>query len=74
MRYEIIENFLSEDECKSIIEMSKSRLQISTAWNVELGRSEVTDYRRSEQTYFLIGENQIVKDIEQRIADYTSFQ
>jgi prolyl 4-hydroxylase len=72
MRYKIIDNFLSNNECEDIIEMTRARLQASTAWNVEKGISEITDYRKSEQTYCMIGENDIVKNIEQRIADFTS--
>ena len=32
----------------------------------------MTDYRRSEQTYFLVGENKTVRDVEQRISTITN--
>ncbi len=71
MRYKIIEGFLSSDECKGVIESAKTRLHVSTAWNVKEGRSEISDYRRSEQMYYQIGENQLIRDIEQRVSSYT---
>src|ERR1041384_5781745 len=71
MRYALVENFLTVDECREIIEISKSRLQPSTVWNVSQGISEKSDYRTSEFVYFFVNENPLVGKIEQRIAEFT---
>lgn len=71
MRYRIIDNFLTEQECQQIIEMAKPRLERSTGWDVEKGMATVTDYRNSSQMYFRNAENELIARIEQRIADET---
>lgn len=71
MRYKIIDNFLSDEECMNIIGMSKMRLTPSTTWNVEAAKSDLSDYRQSEQTFFAAQENSFIQQIEQRIADVT---
>ncbi len=56
-----------------IIEMAKSRLTPSTSWNVKKGKSEVSNYRISDQMFFTVGENDFIRCIEERIADITGF-
>jgi prolyl 4-hydroxylase len=73
LQYKIVDNFLKSEECKTIIEMAKSRLTPSTSWNVKKGVSEITNYRISDQMFFTIGENYLVRCIEDRIADITGF-
>jgi len=69
MRCEIIDGFLTTEECKSIIDMARPRLIPSYTWSVADGMSTHSDYRISEQMFFSIGENYIIKNIEQRIAE-----
>lgn len=73
MQYKILDNFLKPGECKMLIKMAKSRLTPSTSWNVKKGMSEVSDYRISDQMFFMIGENDLIRCIEKRIADITGF-
>jgi prolyl 4-hydroxylase len=54
-----------------LIEMAKSRLTPSTSWNVKKGKSEINDYRSSDQMFFTVGENTLIKCIEEKIAAIT---
>lgn len=71
MRYKIIDDFLSAEECKQLIEMSTTYLAKSSTWDVEKGQAAYSDYRQSEQMFFQQGANPLVKMIEDRIAKAT---
>ena len=71
MQCRIFEDFLTEDQCIDLIEMSRNRLEKSLAWDVKEGKSVPDDYRNSEQTFYQVSENDLVKQIEQKIADVT---
>jgi prolyl 4-hydroxylase len=71
LRYVTIDGFLDSQECKTLIEMAIPRLAPSTTWSQRSGRSRISDYRRSHQTFFKQGENELVSRIEQKIADIT---
>jgi prolyl 4-hydroxylase len=71
MRYEIINDFLTPDECNQIITMAKTRLAQSYTWDVVTASSKVNDYRKSEQMFFNTRENPLVASIEERIAQLT---
>lgn len=71
MRYEILTDFLSQDECNQLITLAKSRLATSYTWDVTTGSSIVNEYRKSEQMFFNIRENQLIASIEERIANLT---
>lgn len=71
MRYQVIDNFLTPEECQQMIEMAKPRLQDSTGWDVEKGQNTKTDYRNSSQMWFGRNENELIERIEKRIADVT---
>lgn len=73
MRYELLDNFLSQDECNYIINAAKTRLDKSYTWDVQTGSSIINDYRQSDQMFFNIRENPIVAGIEERIATITGF-
>jgi len=72
MRCEIIDNFLSANECESIIEMSKNRLQASTTLNPDTGYDQTNNFRVSDQMYFRIAENSLINNIESRISAKTN--
>ena len=71
MRLRIIENFLTQEQCNQFIELAKNRLQKSLAWDVATGSSKEDAYRNSEQTFFSLGENELVREIEQKIESIT---
>lgn len=71
MRYEILPDFLSSEECNQLITMAKTRLNTSYTWDVTTGTSIVNEYRKSEQMFFNIRENPMIKDIEERISRLT---
>jgi prolyl 4-hydroxylase len=72
MRYQILDNFLSKEECEQLIELAKPKLEPSTSWDIKIASARITDYRTSEQMYFTLGENELVRSIEERIAQLTS--
>jgi prolyl 4-hydroxylase len=68
MRFQIIDGFLSKEECSQIIELARPKLTPSTGWDIKTASARVTDYRTSEQMYFQRGENELVSKIEDRIS------
>jgi len=70
-RYQIIEHFLTDQECMQLIAISGPRLVPSEGWSVDAGKSEITSYRTSKQVFFVRRENQLIADIEKRIAMLT---
>lgn len=73
MRYELLDNFLTPDECNFIINAAKSRLDTSYTWDVATGSSIVNEYRKSEQMFFNLRENPLIANIEERIAQLTGY-
>lgn len=71
MRYKIIDSFLSAKECSEVISLAKERLAPSETWSVENGRSELSDYRQSEQMFFAPQETDLIKEIEARMVNAT---
>jgi prolyl 4-hydroxylase len=69
MRYEIIENFLSKQECDQLIASAKDKLVASTTLDPVSGAYETNSFRQSDQMYFRLGETPLVADIEKRISD-----
>lgn len=52
-----------------IIDMARPRLETSTTWNPRKGTLQISDYRRNDQMFFKLGENETIRHIEQKIAD-----
>lgn len=67
VRYQIIDNFLTVDECLQLIEVARPKLEKSGSWSLETASTQYSDYRISEHTYFYTGENDLVRTIESRI-------
>jgi prolyl 4-hydroxylase len=65
----VIEEYLSSEECASIIEMARNKLRPSTVWNVLKGESVVSDYRNSEQGWFRFHGNELVTLLERRLSE-----
>ena len=69
MHYLIIERFLSEEDCDSIIALAKSRqLERSKGFDLADGVQRESDYRTSFQLWLYRHEAGLVADIERRIA------
>jgi prolyl 4-hydroxylase len=66
-----IDGFLDRQQCRALIEMATPRLAPSTTWSQRSGRSRISAYRRSHQTFFKHGENELVGRIEKKIAEIT---
>ncbi|MCS6944759.1 MAG: 2OG-Fe(II) oxygenase [Sutterellaceae bacterium] len=62
-------NLLAAEECDALIEMARPRLQRSTVVNAETGAYDVHEARTSRGTYFERGENDLIRRIENRIAE-----
>ena len=73
MRYELIPDFLTADECNALIVIAKSRLQPSYTWDVTTGTSIINEYRKSEQMFFTMRESPLIASIEERIANLTGY-
>lgn len=67
----VYENFLSEVECAFLIYMSQGKLTRSTVVSEKDGSSVVHPNRTSQGTFFQIGENPIIKYIEEKISKVT---
>jgi prolyl 4-hydroxylase len=66
-------NLLSADECEQMIEMSRGKLGRSSVVNNETGAYDIHPHRTSYGTYFDRGENDLIRRIEQRIADLVQY-
>lgn len=61
----VLEDVLNEDECEALIALSKNRLQRS-----KVGKTrDVEELRTSSGMFFEEGENEIIEQIEHRIAE-----
>jgi prolyl 4-hydroxylase len=67
----LLDNFMSHDECDAFCELSKSTLTKSTVVDDATGDSVNHEHRISLGTYFTLGQNDLVKKIETRIAEVT---
>lgn len=70
MRYEVIDNFLTPEECDRMIELAKPRMSKSKVWKIENGKEEDDDsHRRSEQCWLGLSESMFVGGLERRISE-----
>jgi prolyl 4-hydroxylase len=67
----VLNDFLSAEECESLIEQARPRLQRARTVDVA-GRQQIDARRTSEGMFFAIGETPLVQRIEQRIASMLS--
>lgn len=73
MQQAIISNFLKESECQQLIEMARPSLSLSAGYNVLDGTNFVSDYRTSEHMFLQKRQNNLVSNIEEKVAQYTRF-
>jgi len=69
----VYEDFLSEVECALLIWMAQDRLKRSTVVNNENGGAYVDQNRTSHGMAFTVGENSLIKHIEEKISKITGF-
>lgn len=67
----LLDNFMTHEECDAFRELSKSTLTKSTVVDDATGDSVNHEHRISLGTYFTLGQNDLVKKIETRIAEVT---
>ena len=67
----LLDNFMTHDECDAFCELSKSTLTKSTVVDDTTGAHVGHEHRTSMGTYFSLGQNDLVKRIEARIAEIT---
>ncbi len=67
----LLDNFMTPEECDDFCELSKSTLTKSTVVDDATGASVGHEHRTSLGTHFTLGQNDLVKKIEARIAEIT---
>ncbi|XP_030524066.1 probable prolyl 4-hydroxylase 10 [Rhodamnia argentea] len=67
----VYHNFLSENECKYLIEIAEPHMHKSTVVDSATGKSKDSRVRTSSGTFLKRGRDKIIRDIEKRIADFT---
>ncbi|CAN1226424.1 Probable prolyl 4-hydroxylase 10 [Linum perenne] len=67
----VYHNFLSKDECEYLISLAKPHMVKSTVVDSETGKSKDSRVRTSSGTFLARGRDKVVRDIEQRIADFS---
>jgi prolyl 4-hydroxylase len=68
----LLDHFMTDAECDELCELSKGTLTKSTVVDDATGNSVDHAQRISQGTYFTIGQNKLVKRIEQRISEVTN--
>ncbi|KAL5122541.1 putative prolyl 4-hydroxylase 10 [Glycine soja] len=64
-------NFLTKEECEHLINIAKPNMRKSTVIESETGMSIESRVRTSSGTFLARGRDKIVRNIENRIADFT---
>ena len=67
----LLDNFMTHDECDAFCALSKSTLTKSNVVDDATGAHVGHEHRTSLGTYFTLGQNDLVKKIEARIAEIT---
>ncbi|CDP15792.1 unnamed protein product [Coffea canephora] len=71
-RASIFHNFLSKEECEYLINLAKPRMSRSKVLDPNTGQTGHSSSRTSTGMHLKRGHDEVVRDIERRIADYTS--
>ncbi|PWA61999.1 Oxoglutarate/iron-dependent dioxygenase [Artemisia annua] len=67
----IYHNFLSQEECEHLINIAKPHMEKSTVVDSVTGKSKDSRVRTSSGTFLDRGQDETVRAIEKRIADFT---
>lgn len=73
MQSVIIPNFLTEDQCKELIELGRPHVKGSTSFNSGSGSEQYSDHRTSKHTFLNRKCTPLVTKIEERVAEQTGF-
>jgi prolyl 4-hydroxylase len=65
----VLGGFLSDEECSGLMDLARPRLARSETVQNATGGSEVNDARTSDGMFFERGEHDLIRRVEQRIAD-----
>lgn len=65
----VLDDFLSSEECDQLIALARPRLKPSTITDPTTGKTIVSEKRTSDGMFFRLGENALLMQIEQRIAE-----
>ncbi|XP_027150393.1 probable prolyl 4-hydroxylase 3 [Coffea eugenioides] len=71
-RASIFHNFLSKEECEYLINLAKPRMSRSKVLDPNTGQTGHSSSRTSTRMHLKRGHDEVVRDIERRIANYTS--
>jgi prolyl 4-hydroxylase len=69
----LLGGLLSDEECAQMVVLAQARLQRSTVVNPETGSYDEHPDRSSRGGYFRRGETELIRRIEQRIAEATGY-
>ncbi|XP_009149614.1 probable prolyl 4-hydroxylase 8 isoform X2 [Brassica rapa] len=64
-------NFLTNEECEHLISLAKPNMAKSKVADVKTGRSKDSRVRTSSGAFLKTGHDEIVKEIEDKISDFT---
>ncbi len=65
----VFENFLSPEECETLIERSREKLRRSTVIDPESGEKHIIDNRSSDGCFFKLNEDPFIQTLDERIAE-----
>jgi prolyl 4-hydroxylase len=65
----VLDNFMSNEECDELVQLSRAKLQRSTIVDPATGKDLVIEDRKSSGTFFSLNENPLVARLDQRISD-----
>jgi prolyl 4-hydroxylase len=65
----VLDNFMSNEECDELVQLSRAKLQRSTIVDPATGKDLVIEDRKSSGTFFALNENPLVARLDQRISD-----
>ncbi|KAG0600716.1 hypothetical protein M758_11G055700 [Ceratodon purpureus] len=64
-------HFLTQEECNHLIDLARPNLVKSSVVDSETGKSKDSRVRTSSGTFLMRGQDDVIKRIEKRIADFT---
>jgi prolyl 4-hydroxylase len=73
MQSAILSNFITDEQCRQLIEMGKPQVQRSTGFNVGDGSESYSEHRTSEHTFLPKRANELVTIVEDLVAHQTGF-
>lgn len=73
-RVVMVENFISDEECRNLINLATPKLDRSTVVDRDnVGKSKKDEIRTSSGMFFSKNENSLISELEERIATFTNW-